>query len=151
MKLTDKIDISLSESDLAEINKSNANDMSKFMARLRDSKFNIGDVLIKRTKRSWYEGNKLMSAWQTVMVPYRSVPRKFVVVHVDEHGIPSVKPLTVTGKLGKDIKCFNDIDFRYEIFEEDPDYAAAIILGDEEYDPIEHERNGGRRKREKAL
>lgn len=135
MKLTDKIQIELSDIDKSYIKQSE--DMARYIAALRDRKFKVGDVLIK--KKKYYENGK--EVWRIPKVQQRGTMRKFVVVHVDADGIPYIKKLSVRGHLLNGIKSLGDIDFRTEIYEEDPDYAEAILLDKPDFDPIEYERD----------
>lgn len=147
MKLTKKIEIKLTERDKEYINSVDSTDICRYLESLRDKKFKIGDVLIKKKRKAIYNGSTQVydHEWVPVVVPYRNVPAKYIVVYIDDHGIPVVKRLSVTGKLTRTIQSLADIDFRTEIFQEDPDYAESMILGDEEFDPIKNERDGWRK------
>jgi len=140
MKLTDKINMTLSNEDKSHI--SECEDMAKYLAFLRDHVFKVGDVLIKKKK---YWDDKINGfIWKIPKVQVRGSMRKFIIVHVDSVGIPYIKKLSVKGHLLEGIKSLADVDFRTEIYEKDPDYAEAIILGKEDFDPIEYERDGKR-------
>lgn len=153
MKLTDKIEIELTDADTEYIKSGCRDDISRYLAFLRDRSFEVGDVLVKKVKKRKWQTNKngamdCIDYWDYVKVPYRKVPAKFVVVHVDENGIPTVKRLSVKGHFTNTIQSLADLDFRNEIYEEDPDYMEAMLLDFDEYDPIMVERN---RKKNKKL
>jgi hypothetical protein len=151
MKLTDKIKIELTEQDKEYIENKDLGDMCRYLDSLRSKTFKVGDVLVKKRKKvrlNWDindDDEFRVETWEYVKVPHRKTNAKYVVVHVDSSGIPVVKRLSVNGKLTKTIQSLADVDFRSEIFEDDPDYAEAIILDKDAYDPIEYER-GGKRK-----
>ena len=143
MKLSNKIEIELTNEDLEYIREKNTDDIAKYLSSLRDRKFKVGDVLVKKTRKTVMDPKTYVQSyyWDYVMVPYRKVPAKFVVVHVDDYGIPTVKRLSVKGHFTGNIQSLADADFRSEIYEEDPDYIEALLLDEEEYDPIKIERN----------
>jgi hypothetical protein len=149
MKLTDKIKIELTDEDKQYINNKDMSDMCRYLGSLRNRKFKVGDVLVKKRRKVTFDWSATsiyrQEAWEYVKVPHRKTNAKYVVVHIDENGIPIVKRLSVNGKLTRAIQSLGDVDFRSEIFEEDPDYAEAVILDKREYDPIEYERNGKRK------
>ena len=142
MKLSEKIETELSQEDkeyIANIDKG----IAKYLSFLRDSKFKVGDVLVKKVRKHAHnrKTGSYEEYWDYVMVPYRKVPAKFVVVHVDKHGLPTVKRLSVKGHFTGNIQSLANTDWRNEIYEEDPDYLEALLLDQDEYDPILRERN----------
>lgn len=149
MKLSDKIEIELTEDDMLYIQNNVREDICRYLSSLRDRSFKIGDVLVKKIKKSRITKDcSHIDYWEHVMVPYRKVPAKYVVVHVDDNGIPTVKRLSVKGYFTGNIQSLADVDFRNEIFEEDPDMLEALLLNEDEFDPIRRERN---RKRKSKL
>lgn len=91
-------------------------------------KFNIGDILIKKTKSPWND----QSPWHVETIHGRSgLPRRYVYCHEDENGVGYLKRLKVTdGKLGQELIATTQIDFENTIFEVDPLYLESIMLGD---------------------
>lgn len=103
-------------------------------------RFNENDYLILFNARHKEDGTLDPSP---VMNSY-GVPKKFKVVYIDINGVPYAKEVTAKGNIqGQLISCLptDYADFSSDIgygqfFGVDPDYAEAIILGEEQnYNP----------------
>lgn len=127
----------LSNSDKEYINKqSRDNPVHTYFDHVKPYDFKVGDYLIRKIRDMDMQG-KLSSDWRTVKVHPRSpINKKFVVVHVDEYGVPYVKHVKVDGKLGG-ILCLASNNFQMSRFEPDPEQMEHIILDNQdEFDPL---------------
>ena len=62
--------------------------------------FKVGDFLIRKIRGMDVHGN-ILSPWRNVKIhPKSQVNKKFKIVHIDEYGVPYVKHIMVSGKLG---------------------------------------------------
>lgn len=97
-------------------------------------KFNLGDYLILRVKD--FAGNFKIKSNSY------GAPVKFVVVHINRHGIPFIKKVSKQGNpVGKMYSCIGSLEgddycYPWQDFEFilDPDFADSILLQDS-YDP----------------
>ena len=94
-------------------------------------RFEIGDVLIKRTKQYSPEGEP--EKWNIEHVgSNKKMHQRYVYVFEDEHGIGFIKRLNVsTGELGQDLWCMTEFDHSYQQFMVDPEFAESTLLGGE--------------------
>lgn len=126
--------VELTEQQLKQIKEAEQHSqVCSFLANPRP-KFNIGDVLVKKVLREDENGNK---KWITEKVSSSdgAMPKRFVYVYENEHGVGFLKSLRIDGKLGSDVICLADIPWyslhttRYEI---DTDYADLSLFGNPE-------------------
>lgn len=63
--------------------------------------------------------------------------RKYIVVHIDDHGLVYVKSIQNNKKLSKTMICINAVSNKELYFEIDPSIVESILLDDKEsYDPL---------------
>ena len=104
----------------------------------RENQFSVGDYLIKKIK------NHEFDRWDIELFNDKSQPdvyRKYVVLKIDDLGIPYVAPIICPGAIGKHAIPLTNVDLNYERFELDPDYETYLLLDRaDEYDPLERWR-----------
>ena len=139
----------LSQEDLKYIKEeSRNNNVHKYFEHVASKKFKVGDVVIKKVR----DGD-LMSGnykewtdvpWKILKVsPMSPTNKKFLVVHVDECGVPYVKHIRVDGSLGG-IACLGNMNTDCSVFEHDPEYVDHILLNGEDrpFDPLGSYKEG---------
>lgn len=139
--------LDLTQEDLNELEKMKAWDpVLRYFNNKNKVKFNIGDILIKKTKNPW----NTEAPWHVETIHNRSgLPRRYVYVHEDEHGVGYLKRLKVTdGKLGQELITTTNIDYDNVIFEVDPLYLESIMLGDGTFDIKALQRVENKRKQD---
>ncbi len=98
-------------------------------------KFNIGDILIKKSLRYvWQPQTHIREQqWETHMVNHiTNTPKRYMYVFENELGIGYIKQLTADGSdFTSNMTCVASLDPDYIKLELDPDYADSIILGTE--------------------
>jgi len=92
-------------------------------------KYTVGDVLIRHKIETG-------SAEIDLISDACPVPKKFLIMHIDDLGIPWVKRLSVRGGLGTALANLTEIwgDGKYR-FSVDPEQIDSILLG-YAYDPL---------------
>ncbi len=120
----------------------------RFIEHKDEFKFNIGDVLIKKSRVGYGDNQR----YEAEKVSHTSdAPRKFLYFYENELGIGYIKPILSDGNPGIEVFPMTEYDADYVKFELDPEYAEHIILSDEgeAYDAAaDHKRR--KRFREKA-
>lgn len=124
----------LTPRDLAQINDYNE-EIAEIVKSIEESRrFKMGDYLIL------IETHYGSDVPQVKMNSY-GVPIKFKVVHVSEQGVAFIKQLNKQGDTcGPIMTCVRDGHWDGNpraSFELDPDYADALLLQDEAYDPTQ--------------
>jgi hypothetical protein len=104
------------------------NPLRNFLLNREFLNFEVGDVLVKNISR--YDWNTKTNFWvKEPISSSNSMAQRYVVIHKDEFGICFAKELKVsTGKLGSDLYCIADYDYKETRFEVDPEYAEQIFL-----------------------
>lgn len=128
----------LSTADMNYINQQeDDNPVHRYLINIIPHNFKVGDYLIKEIRDLDMAG-KPTSPWRVVKIsPQSNLNKKYIVVHVDKHGVPYIKHMKVNGKLGG-IICMAAIDFRSSKFQLDPDHMEHIMMGEQrEFDPLE--------------
>jgi len=123
----------LSASDIKEIaSKLKSGDILYF-EKIKNQKFNVGDILIKKT----IEIEEDLVTESVEMYENSVLPARFLVVSADNNtNAAFCKAILENGKLDKDICCticLDDIgyDYSYTLYEVDPSFIDAVILGEE--------------------
>lgn len=141
--------VDLTKDQLKEINNiRKQSSVCKYFDNQKSTKFTVGDILIK--KRYNYD-----EKWEVERINGNTgMPKRFVYVYEDEHGIGFVKSLKTTdGTLGKETICLADIDYSNTRFEVDPEYADQVLFGEENSFNIKefHKKAKEKKKRIKQL
>jgi hypothetical protein len=122
----------LSTSDLKAIAEKLSGADITYFEKIKNQKFNVGDILIKKTIDFEYGSVK-----ESIQMYENSVlPARYLVVSADDNtNVAFYKAILENGKLDKDINCticFDDIGYdEYTLFEVDPNFIDAVILGEE--------------------
>lgn len=136
--------VKLSKTDAERIKRQQErNSVHVFLRNKTKINFNVGDVLIRKTKE-YYPSEKIRV--ETVS-PSSNAPKKFVCIHVDQFGVPFVKHMKVNGDLVDDIINVATMDLDRCWFEVDPEYVDGILLGNS-VDPLQ-KFNDDRERRKK--
>lgn len=96
---------------------------------VKDShQFEVGDVLIKKMKRTDYHTKNV--SWVTENINSdNKMSQRYVVINIDEFGIAYIKQLRVSnGSLGVDTWSLTSFDMNVTRFEVDPEYAETNFL-----------------------
>ncbi len=108
----------------------------KYVRYARENKFNVGDILIEQNS---YRSRHSETEWTTKNVSsVASIPKKFVYVYEDDHGVGFIKQIKSNGRgLCDGVICLAETNLDNTRFIVDPEYADHIIIqGDVEgYDP----------------
>lgn len=105
----------------------------RFMKHQDWFKFNIGDVLIKQTKR-WHSASvePTEDMWKTDTLVGNGAPRKYVYVFENELGIGYLKQLRVDGSgFTSQLICTVNFDPENTRFQLDPDYVDHMLVGED--------------------
>lgn len=93
-------------------------------------RFNIGDVLVKQTKRYSPDGEP--EQWHTDKLVGNGAPRKYVYVFENELGIGYLKQLRVDGSgFTSQLICTVNFDPENTRFQLDPDYVDHMLVGED--------------------
>lgn len=104
----------------------NSNSIRKFLLLKESMNFEVGDVIVKYTKRGYGTDEKWVP---TPISSTNAMPQRFVIVHKDEFGISYFKKLKVSnGTLGVETYALNDFEYAYTRFDVDPEYAETQLL-----------------------
>jgi hypothetical protein len=122
----------LSTSDLKEIAEKLRSVDITYFEKIKNQKFNVGDILIKKT----IEIEDGLVKESIEMYENSVLPARYLVISADNNtNVAFYKAILENGKLDKDLHCticFDDISWdEYTIFEVDPSFIDAVILGEE--------------------
>ena len=119
--------------DLKEIETQMSGHEILFLKSLKNQKFNVGDILIKKTFE--FDDNKISGEY-VEMYDNSILPRRYLIIHADEDSsFYFYRNIDENGKLESEIyNTFSTDHLGYEecsIFEVDPIFLDAVILGEE--------------------
>ena len=114
-----------------EENDLKTNVIMRWLQYQEDFKFNIGDILIKQSKRWHTTNHNDHGDWETETVSkVTGAPRKYMYVFENTLGIGYLRQLYVDGSgFASTLLCIANCDPTYTRFVLDPDYADHLILG----------------------
>ena len=138
----------LTEHDLDHIECIRAgNPVCNFLDQQINSRFSIGDILIRHTK-GWDDEDP----WETELVNHTTgVAKRYVYVYEDKHGVGFLKRLKITdGTLGIETFCITEMIGPHSRFKVDPDFEDSILFGDGSFD-IKAIRKAGKAKKDKIV
>ena len=124
----------LSTNDIGYINETLSGATIQCFQKLLHSKFNIGDVLIKKNVSTHADEQRVPS---TEIMLNSIIPQRYLVIHVDETtGISFLKAIQHNGKLSPNIDHSADFDTllnwsRFAYYEVDPHFTDSVIFGEE--------------------
>lgn len=113
----------------------------QWLKRKDEMRFNVGDVLIKKTFHySWNPQSHSYDDGQWMVDTHSGrtggTPKKFVYAFENELGIGYVKQLKINGSgVTNTLICMADVPAATTKFELDPEYADHLLIGDEEFQP----------------
>lgn len=125
----------LSNQDLKDIQEKLSSEEILYIEKIKTQKFNIGDILIKKTIS--FNDDKTISGQSIQTYENSLLYRRFLVIHVDHNTNASFyKEVMENGKLDKELACticLEDIGYRGDMsyFEVDPSFVDAVIFGEE--------------------
>lgn len=123
----------LSVRDLEDVQNILSSEGIMYFEKIKNQKFNVGDILIKRTISTDYDN----SEQSTETYENSFVSKRYLVIHVDQVTSTSFyKEVLENGKLDKEIRCTVDFDTvgynpSISFFEVDPNFVDAVIFGEE--------------------
>ena len=125
----------LTRNDQHDINRFKKSALQVVFNFIKEQKFNVGDILVKKTY-NYDESSLEIESTAYDMYSNSNLQRRYLVVEVEESGIFYYSYIGENGKLEGDIECsislFDDTGWgSYNLFEIDPLFIDAVLLGEQ--------------------